>query len=92
MAHTCHAAACEIRVPPEMFMCRKHWFSLPKRLRDAIWRTYRSGQCDDWAISHDYAETAKEAVTFVATKERRDAAELAAALQVYEFLDPERAE
>ena len=85
MAHTCHATECHARVPPEMFMCRRHWFSLPKRLRDRIWATYRDGQCDDWEISHAYADAARECVQFIAAKEGKqpDTA-------VYDFLDPER--
>ena len=27
-----------------MWGCREHWFKLPKRLRDEIWRTYVPGQ------------------------------------------------
>ncbi len=69
MAHTCHATGCKTRVPPEMFMCKKHWFSLPKPMRDAIWRTYRPGQCDDWNITHEYAEAARDAVRFIAARE-----------------------
>lgn len=83
MAHTCHATGCERRVPPEMFMCRSHWFSLPKRLRDRIWATYRPGQCDDWNISQAYSEAAKECVRFIAAKEGREPD-----VSVYEWLEP----
>ena len=27
-----------------MFMCPRHWYSLPPAMRDAIWATYRRGQ------------------------------------------------
>lgn len=27
-----------------MLMCAKHWFSLRKPLRDAVWREYQNGQ------------------------------------------------
>jgi hypothetical protein len=27
-----------------MWGCKAHWFKLPKRLRDKVWATYRSGQ------------------------------------------------
>ena len=27
-----------------MFMCSKHWYSLRKPMRDAVWREYRNGQ------------------------------------------------
>jgi hypothetical protein len=44
MSHTCHAPDCNTEVPPKMFMCKKHWFTLRKPIRDAIWQEYRSGQ------------------------------------------------
>lgn len=85
MAHTCHATDCKVAVPPEMFMCKRHWFSLPKRMRNAIWRTYRAGQCGDWNISHGYAEAARTAVQYIAEKEGK-----VADVSVYDMLDPER--
>lgn len=42
--HTCHATGCEVRVPRAMFMCRRHWFMLPKPMRDAVWAAYVPGQ------------------------------------------------
>lgn len=90
MAHTCHAAGCGTRTPPEMFMCKRHWFSLPKELQRRVWATYRPGQCDDWGISHEYAETAKEAVRLVAEKEGVAGPALREALMVYDMLDPGR--
>lgn len=42
--HTCHWPGCTMRVPPAMWGCKKHWFTLPDDLRRAIWRTYRPGQ------------------------------------------------
>lgn len=44
MKHTCHAHGCDVEVPPKMFMCRRHWYSLPKNVRDAIWDEYTPGQ------------------------------------------------
>lgn len=87
MAHTCHATGCNVKVPPEMFMCKRHWFQLPKSLRDRVWATYRPGQCDDWQISHEYAEAAKAAVIFVAEKEGKEPD-----TSVYDMLDPKRYE
>lgn len=46
MRHTCHARGCDKPVPREMLMCRKHWYMVSKATRDAVWRTYREGQCD----------------------------------------------
>lgn len=90
--HTCHAAGCSVRTPPEMFMCRKHWFMLPKRIRDMIWSTYRSGQCDDWSISHAYANAAREAVRYIGEKEKQPESEIIKACRVYDMLDPQRYE
>lgn len=69
MAHHCHATECKEEVPPEMFMCRSHWFSLPKSMRNRIWMTYRVGQCDDMNPSKEYCQIAKECVTYIANRE-----------------------
>jgi hypothetical protein len=83
MAHTCHATNCEVHVPPEMFMCKRHWFSLPKYLRDRIWKSYRPGQCEDWEISKEYSEAAKACVIFIANKEGVEPD-----IRLYEVLEP----
>ena len=72
MAHTCHATGCSTPVPAVMFMCKPHWFRVPKPLRDRIWKTYREGQCDDMNPSDAYCEAAKAAVIAVAQKEDRE--------------------
>ena len=69
MAHSCHATDCRVAVPPEMWGCRRHWFMVPKPIRDRIWRSYRAGQCDDMTPSLEYCMAAKDAVIAVATKE-----------------------
>jgi hypothetical protein len=68
-SHTCHATGCNAAVPPEMWGCKKHWFMVPKPLRDRIWATYRVGQCDDMNPSRAYLETARQAVIAVARRE-----------------------
>lgn len=42
--HHCHAHGCTRAVPPKLFMCKSHWYALPKPVRDAVWREYRPGQ------------------------------------------------
>lgn len=42
-----------------MWGCKTHWFTLPKRLRDRIWATYRSGQEIDKRPSETYLDAAK---------------------------------
>lgn len=44
MSHICHAPGCTRRIPARLFACREHWYALPKKIRDAIWREYRPGQ------------------------------------------------
>jgi hypothetical protein len=84
MAHHCHATGCTAEVPREMLFCRRHWYSLPKALRDDVWAAYRHGQCDDQQISHEYAEAARAAVRHVAAREGREPD-----TSVYDVLDPE---
>jgi len=89
MAHTCHAAGCSRKVPPVMFMCKRHWFMLTPELRAAIWRTYRPGQCDDWKISQAYADAATAAVRWLGQKEDVLPALIDEAVRVYRMLAPE---
>ena len=67
--HHCHAIGCSISTPPEMFMCKRHWFMLSKSIRDRVWATYRHGQCDDRRPSEDYCRVAMDALRFIAQKE-----------------------
>lgn len=69
--HTCHAIDCKLRVPPEMFMCKKHWFSLPPFMRAAIYRGYRVGQCDDQNPSAQYCQQAVDCIRYIAERERK---------------------
>jgi hypothetical protein len=38
--HTCPAPGCPLEVSDDLLACRKHWYELPKPLRDALWRAY----------------------------------------------------
>lgn len=69
--HHCHARGCEVSVPPEMLMCRRHWFMVSKRVRDAVWRAYRPGQCDDKLPSESWHKAADAAISEVAEIENR---------------------
>lgn len=90
MKHTCHAAGCSERVPPEMLMCKKHWFMVSQEIRNRVWSHYRNGQCDDLKITHDYANAARDAVRCVAVKEGRSEESIKAACAVYDMLAPAR--
>jgi len=39
--HRCPAPGCPVEVPPEELACSRHWYSIPKPLRDELWRAYR---------------------------------------------------
>lgn len=70
MTHTCHATNCTQVVVPALFMCRTHWYWLPKPMRDAIWKTYRKGQELDKQPSAKYLKAAQEAIAWIENKER----------------------
>lgn len=59
-SHHCHYPGCEVAVPPAMHMCKAHWLSLPKRLRDKIWEEYRIGQEETLSPSRDYLTVFEE--------------------------------
>lgn len=67
-AHTCHAEGCERVVPRRMFMCKTHWFALPKLMRDRIWATYTPGQERRMDPSPEYLDAAMEAVNYLAQR------------------------
>lgn len=71
MEHTCHAAGCRIAVPPKMFMCRKHWYMLPKWRRDKVWQLYRPGQEDDKRPSREYLNFTGECIRWLKDEEAK---------------------
>lgn len=44
MSHVCHWPACPEEVPPRLWGCRRHWFTLPQILRAHILKEYQPGQ------------------------------------------------
>lgn len=69
--HVCHADGCGQKVPPAMFMCKRHWFMVPTGLRNRIWALYEPGQEQTKDASREYLRTAHEAIQAVAAKEGR---------------------
>lgn len=74
--HTCHARGCDTSCPPRMFMCRKHWFMLPKRMQDQVWENYTPGQ-ERWdgtaSPTDEYLRVTREIIEWLAAKEGIDA-------------------
>lgn len=58
--HHCHWPGCPKNVPPAQWGCKKHWFMLPLRLRNRIWRAFRPGQEESKTPSSEYIEIALE--------------------------------
>ena len=56
---TCAAHGCERTVQRGQLMCKGHWFSLPKAMRDDVWRTWRTCQ-RHWRGRTDHAQQLRE--------------------------------
>lgn len=63
--HTCHATRCRTHVPPRMFMCKPHWFSLPKALRDELGAAYMPGQERRMDPSAEYLDIAMRCIAYI---------------------------
>lgn len=42
--HRCPAEGCDQKVPNTMAFCRRHWYAVPKPIRDEIWSSYAAGK------------------------------------------------
>lgn len=73
MTHTCHWPGCGLAVPPHMWGCRSHWFTIPKYLRDKIWATYRPGQEITKTPSAEYIAAATEVQEWIRSYKQRKA-------------------
>jgi hypothetical protein len=58
-AGRCPVPGCDERIDRTRLMCRRHWYGLPKRLRDRVWRTWRSGH---GAGSRGHQEAVRKAI------------------------------
>lgn len=63
--HACHWPGCEQQVPPAMWGCKAHWFSLPTSLRNRIWAAYTPGQEIRFDPSPEYIAAAEEAQRWI---------------------------
>lgn len=68
-SHECHWTGCKQQVPPAMYMCKHHWFRLPKNMRDRIWATYRTGQEDTMTPSEAYIHVSRQVQEWVDAQE-----------------------
>jgi hypothetical protein len=58
-AGLCPVPGCHDQIDRTRLMCRRDWYQVPKRLRDRVWRTWRSGQK---ATSREHREAVIKAV------------------------------
>lgn len=64
--HHCHWPDCGAQVPPAAWGCKRHWYMLPKALRDRIWDTYAVGQEVAKTPSPAYIAAARAAQDWIA--------------------------
>jgi len=57
--HRCHFPGCDKKVSPAVWGCPRHWFMLPKHLRDRIWATFEPGQEITKTPSKEYVAAVK---------------------------------
>lgn len=55
----CPVAGCNERIDPTRLMCRRHWYRVPRPLRDRVWATWRSGQ---GIVSNEHQEVVLAAI------------------------------
>lgn len=66
--HACHWPGCKREVPPRLWGCKRHWFALPKRLRDRIWAAYEPGQEITKTPSAAYLAAARDVQDWIAAQ------------------------
>ena len=59
-AGRCPIPGCRDLIDPSRLMCRRHWYLVPKQIRDRVWATWRSGE---GALSKEHLETVRMAIT-----------------------------
>jgi hypothetical protein len=64
-ARRCPAGGCGELIDPSRLMCRRHWYLVPKQVRDGVWATWRSGE---GAFSRDHQDAVRMAITVAAAR------------------------
>jgi hypothetical protein len=58
-AGRCPVPGCGDQIDPSRLMCRRHWYRVPRQLRDQVWATWRSGQ---GALSREHQDAVRTAI------------------------------
>lgn len=69
IGHYCHAIDCDEEVPPAILMCKRHWYMVPKEIRDLVWKYYVPGQEARKDPTKKYLAIMQRAINAVAIKE-----------------------
>ncbi len=88
MSHTCHWPNCPEEVPPRMWGCKRHWFTLPDEIRKAIWAAYVPGQEITKRPSRAYLEAALRARDWIREHERAAQAQAASSARALTIHQP----
>jgi len=59
---SCPIPECTRDIDLSRLMCRRHWYTVPKELRDRVWATWRSGQ---GAYSGEHQDAVRQAISAV---------------------------
>lgn len=65
VSHPCRIASCSRPAKDGQLLCWPHWRGLPRRLKDAIFETYRNG------MGEGYDANVEQAVKLIDEKEGR---------------------
>lgn len=55
---TCPVPGCKTKHDRSLLMCKRHWFKVPKPLREEIWDSYKK----DGVLSDRYLDARKAAI------------------------------
>lgn len=61
----CPIPRCGEGIDPSRLMCKKHWYMVPKQMRDHVWATWRSGHAAYTTEHRDAVDAAVAAVLAV---------------------------
>ena len=70
--HECPAVSCRRKIEVKFLMCQKHWFMLPKGMRESLWHHYKNGQNEGRvAPNPEWVRTLEQATMLIEEAEDR---------------------
>lgn len=60
--HYCKAPGCKQKVDNCFLMCHKHWYMVPREIRNEIWRTYQPMSWGDLDLFERYVRATEQAI------------------------------